>query len=170
MKHLKSIFSTLAAVLMISLTATTFIACGDDDDEEEVSVKTYASMDYKFEVGDTLLHIADITVEYYRGGELVKEKITENKWSASSGLTKIPTKLGYKVTMTLKENMEFNDPTYLITYHYWNNFVFYYDQNKKEIYTNEISKEDKEYMIVEKDYLQDYFEVFGKEEYFVDAN
>lgn len=170
MKHLKSIFSAMAAVLMISMTATTFTACGDDDDEEEEekAIETYVAMNYKFEVGETLLKIADISVEYYREGQLVTEKITGTSWSATSGLTKKPTKLGYKVTMTLKKDMEFTKSTYKVKYTEWKYPVERYDQNKNlmnEPINIQSNEEDSD---VKQEYLQQYFELYNTIEYIVE--
>lgn len=129
MKTLKNLFGSLAAVLLLAMSATVLVACGDDDDPVESKVATYANAMFTYEVAQEVLDLVDVTVKYTDGDEVKTEKITTTSWIKSTKQSKIPTTVGIKITMKLKDGVKLDKDEYTASYFTGEPFVGIYDQD-----------------------------------------
>ena len=130
MKTLERLFSSLAAVLLLAMAAPVLVSCGDDDDRtEEQRVATYANGMFTYEVAQEVLDLVDVTLKYTDGDEVKTEKMTTNIWNKSTKQAKIPTTVGFKVTMKLKDGITLDKDKYTVSYFDGDPFVGIYDQD-----------------------------------------
>lgn len=129
MKTLKNLFGSLAAVLLLAMSATVLVACGDDDDPVEQRVPTYANAMFTYEVSQDLLNLVDVTLKYTDGNEVKTEKMTTTTWIQSTKQAKIPATVGLKVTMKLKDGITLDKDEYTVSDFTGEQFIGIFDQN-----------------------------------------
>ena len=130
MKTLERLFSSLAAVLLLAMAAPVLVSCGDDDNPtEEKRVATYANGMFTYEVAQEVLDLVDVMVKYTDGDEVKTEKITTITWIKSTKQAKIPTTVGFKVTLKLKDGITLDKDIYTVSYFSGEQFVGIFDQN-----------------------------------------
>ena len=130
MKTLERLFSCLAAMLLLAMAAPVLVSCGDDDNPtEEKRVATYANGMFTYEVAQEVLDLVDVMVKYIDGDEVKTEKITTINWIKSTKQAKIPTTVGFKVTLKLKEGVTLDKDIYTVSYFSGEQFVGIFDQN-----------------------------------------
>lgn len=130
MKTLERLFSSLAAVLLLAMAAPVLVSCGDDDDPaEEQKVATYANGMFTYMIAQDVLDLVDVTVKYTDGDEVKTEKITTITWIKSTKQAKIPTTVGFKVTLKLKDGVTLDKDIYTVSYFSGEQFVGIFDQN-----------------------------------------
>ncbi len=115
---------TLAAVLCCAMTATGLTACGSDDDDgntpkQDDNTPVAATMDYEMKVGDDMLRLLDITIEYYDdSGKVQTEQLTQKTWKKSIK-AKLPATLGARLKGRLKQGADLSSrETFTAAYGY----------------------------------------------------
>lgn len=108
---MRKILLTLAAVFCCAMTTTVFTACGSDDDDNNTpkpddTTPVAAVMEYSLSVGDDILSLLNLTIEYYDAdGKLQIEPLTQKSWKKSVR-TKLPATLGARLKMQLKDGAD----------------------------------------------------------------
>ena len=100
---------TLAAVLCCATTTTVFTACGSNDDGYKDPAKdttpAAAVMDYSLTVGDDIVNMLDLTVEYYdANGKVQSEPMTQKTWTKNVK-AQLPATLGVRLKIQLKSSV-----------------------------------------------------------------
>ena len=84
------------------MTTTVFTACGSDDDDNTQNppadpTPAAAVMDYSLTVGDDMLNMPDLTVEYYdANGQVQSEAMTRKTWTKNVK-AQLPATLGVRL-------------------------------------------------------------------------
>ena len=117
---MKKLMMTLAAVLCCAMTTTVFTACGSDDDNSsnpaEDKTAVAAKMDFEMYVGDDMLNVLDMTLEYYdAAGNLQNEKVTTNNVKKNIKAN-VPAKIGTRLKIALKDGVDPSQFTLDIAY------------------------------------------------------
>lgn len=109
MERLKKYFNSAVAVMLLLVTATVNVSCGDDDEEDKggsqkVYVKT-VKMSATVEPTADLLNLADITLSYTDDqGANVTQAVTSEKQTLNAEITKFPANGTVTYTLKLKTN------------------------------------------------------------------
>lgn len=106
---MKKYFMTLAAVLCCAMTTTVFTACGSDDDDPknpaDDTTPAAAVMDYSLTVGDDMVNMLDLTVEYYdANGKVQSEPMTQKTWTKNVK-AQLPATLGVRLKIQMKSSV-----------------------------------------------------------------
>ena len=109
MERLKKYFNSAVAVMLLLVTATVNVSCGDDDEEDKggsqkVYVKT-VKMSATVEPAADLLNLADITLSYTDDqGANVTQAVTSEKQTLNAEISKFPANGTVTYTLKLKTN------------------------------------------------------------------
>ena len=109
MERLKKYFNSAVAVMLLLVTATVNVSCGDDDEEDKggsqkVYVKT-VKMSATVEPTADLLNLADITLSYTDDqGANVTQAVTSEKQTLNAEISKFPANGTVTYTLKLKTN------------------------------------------------------------------
>ena len=110
MERLKKYFNSAVAVMLLLVTATMNVACGDDEEDKGESQKVYVKtvkMSATVEPTADLLNLADITLSYTDDqGANVTQAVTSEKHTLNAEITKFPA--NGTVTYTLKPKTNAN--------------------------------------------------------------
>ena len=106
---MKNFLMTLAAVLCCAMTTTVFTACGSDDDDPknpaEDTTPVAAVMEYSLTVGDDMVNMLDLTVEYYdANGKVQTEQMTQKTWTKKV-TAMLPATLGVRLKIQVKSSV-----------------------------------------------------------------
>ena len=108
---MKKSLMAAAALMLLMMSAAVLTACGSDDDDNTTNPATdttpvAAVMDYKLTVGDDMLDVLNLTVEYYDAdGKVQTEVLTAKEWKKSVR-AKLPTTLGARLKVQLKDGID----------------------------------------------------------------
>lgn len=100
-----------AALMLLMISSVALTACGSDDDDNTTDPATdttpvAAVMDYKLTVGDDMLGVLKLTVEYYDAdGKVQTEALTAKEWKKSVK-AKLPAILGARLKAQLKDGID----------------------------------------------------------------
>jgi len=107
MKAKQFLMATLTVMCAIAMT-TVFTSCSKDDDDNKTTddnKPTAAVMDYSLTVGDDMLNMLDLTVEYYdANGKVQSEQMTGKTWTKSVK-AKLPATLGVRLKIQVKSSV-----------------------------------------------------------------
>lgn len=109
MKTLKNLFHAMAAVLLLALTATVAVSCGDDDDDDPVAEKKVQKVQITVDANPTadMLKYLDLAIVYEDsngGSETKKIDTTEPKFTFD--VNKFPATASVNYTMKQKSGVE----------------------------------------------------------------
>ena len=108
MERLKKYFNSAVAVMLLLVTATMNVACGDDEEDKGESQKVYVKtvkMSATVEPTADLLNLADITLSYTDDqGANVTQAVTSEKQTLNAEITKFPANGTVTYTLKLKTN------------------------------------------------------------------
>ena len=104
---MKKITMMFAAVICCAMTAIVFSSCGDDESPAATDrTPVAAAMEYKMELGDQMLALFNMTIEYYDSdGTLKSEPMTQNTWTKKVR-AKLPVTLGMRVRGQVKPGVD----------------------------------------------------------------
>ena len=108
MERLKKYFNSAVAVMLLLVTATMNVACGDDEEDKGESQKVYVKtvkMSATVEPTADLLNLADITLSYTDDqGANVTQAVTSEKQTLNAEISKFPANGTVTYTLKLKTN------------------------------------------------------------------
>ena len=108
MERLKKYFNSAVAVMLLLVTATMNVACGDDEEDKGESQKVYVKtvkMSATVEPTADLLNLADITLSYTDDqGANVTQAVTSEKQTLNAEISKFPANGTVNYTLKLKTN------------------------------------------------------------------
>ena len=108
MERLKKYFNSAVAVMLLIVTATMNVACGDDEEDKGESQKVYVKtvkMSATVEPTADLLNLADITLSYTDDqGANVTQAVTSEKQTLNAEISKFPANGTVTYTLKLKTN------------------------------------------------------------------
>lgn len=99
------------ALMLLMMTAVALTGCGSDDDDNNTpkpddTTPVAAVMDYSLTVGDDMLSLLNLTIEYYDAdGKVQTEPLTQKSWKKSVR-AKLPATLGVRLKMQLKDGAD----------------------------------------------------------------
>ncbi|MBQ6195489.1 MAG: hypothetical protein IJK43_13915 [Prevotella sp.] len=108
---MKKTMMAAAALMLLMMTAVALTGCGSDGDDDNTpkpddTTPVAAVMDYSLTVGDDMLSLLDLTVEYYDAdGKVQTEPLTQKSWKKSVR-AKLPATLGARLKMQLKDGAD----------------------------------------------------------------
>ncbi len=121
----------MCAMLLFGVGA--FVACDDDDSTKSVTKFERMEMNFKYEVSNDLLEIADISFSYTDpAGSTTADPapITTNSWSKSFVGTSFPISFSVMVKATLKAGVTLSKDQYILDYAWTDEFKEYRSDGK----------------------------------------
>lgn len=98
-----------AALTLLTITVAGLTGCDKDSDDtlnNDDNKPVAAVMDYSLTVGDDMLSLLDLAIEYYDAdGKVQTEALTEKSWKKSVR-AKLPATLGARLKMQLKDGAD----------------------------------------------------------------
>lgn len=108
---MKKTMMAAAALMLLMMTAVALTGCGSDDADTgtpkpDDTTPVAAVMDYSLTVGDDMLSLLNLTIEYYDAdGKVQTEPLTQKSWKKSVR-AKLPATLGVRLKMQLKDGAD----------------------------------------------------------------